>query len=44
MATFLERYQNGEWQQVWAELVALGADVCPSPVYADALVVARELS
>jgi len=42
MPTFLERYQNCEREQVWAELVALGAAVRQQPVYDDALAVARE--
>ncbi|MGZ3680588.1 MAG: hypothetical protein ACXWQR_18935 [Ktedonobacterales bacterium] len=41
-ATFLERYVAGEHEQVWAELVALGAAVRQEPLHADALAVARE--
>lgn len=40
--TFLQRYQNGEYEQVWKELIALG-DVVSSPLYqADAIAVADE--
>jgi hypothetical protein len=42
MATFLERYLAGEYEPVWAELLALGAQVRGALVYADALAVARE--
>jgi hypothetical protein len=42
MSSFLERYARGEHEQVWAELVALGAAVREEPVYADALAVAHE--
>ncbi|GHO49495.1 hypothetical protein [Ktedonospora formicarum] len=40
--TYLERYLNGEYEQVWDELMQLGADVRQEPVYTDALSVARE--
>lgn len=40
--TYLERYQSGEYQQVWADLVAHGAQVHEEPLYADAWAVARE--
>jgi len=42
MATYLERYLAGECEQVWADLMALGAQVRDESVYADALAVARE--
>jgi hypothetical protein len=42
MTSYLERYQNGEYEQVWAELVALGEGVRQEPVYSDAVAVARE--
>lgn len=42
MSSFLERYERGECEQVWDELLALGAGVCEEPLYADALAVARE--
>ncbi len=42
MATFLERYQNGDREAVWDELVALGVNVREEPFYADARAVARE--
>ena len=37
-----ERYQAGEHQQVWRELMALGADVRTQPYAADAVAVAYE--
>jgi hypothetical protein len=40
--TYLERYLAGEYEQVWAELEALGAAVREEPLYSDALAVARE--
>lgn len=39
---FLDRYLAGEHAQVWADLVALGADVRVDPHAADALAVAYE--
>lgn len=42
MSTFLERYERGEHEKVWDELVALGADVYEEPLVADARAVARE--
>ena len=42
MASYLERYQRGEREQVWAELVALGDQARSELVYSDALAVARE--
>ncbi len=42
MSTFLQRYHNGEHEQVWAELQALGGAVRQEPVLTDALAVARE--
>jgi hypothetical protein len=42
MATFLERYTAGEHEQVWDDLLALGARVRDERVSADALSVARE--
>jgi hypothetical protein len=42
MATYLDRYQHGECEQVWVELVALGDQVRAEPLYAEALAVARE--
>ena len=42
MPTFLDRYRSGEREQVWAELIALGAKVREEPLYGDALSVARE--
>jgi hypothetical protein len=42
MPSFLGRCQQGECEQVWAELVALGDQVRAEPLYSDALAVARE--
>lgn len=42
MPTYLERYVAGEYEQVWADLVALGPHVRQQSVYADALAVAQE--
>jgi hypothetical protein len=42
MASYLERYRQGECEQMWAELVALGERVRSEPLYTDALAVARE--
>jgi len=40
--TYIERYTNGEYEQVWDDLLALGAKVRDEQVYPDALAVARE--
>src|SRR5579863_4090048 len=42
MPSFLERYQNGEREQVWAELNALGPRVRDRAYFADATAVAQE--
>lgn len=42
MASYLERYRNGEYEAVWAELTALGDAVRDEDVYADAVAVADE--
>jgi hypothetical protein len=42
MPTFLERYQNGEHEQVWADLTALGSGVRDNLYLADAQAVANE--
>jgi len=42
MPNFQERYRNGEYVQVWDELMALGGQVRQEPFYSDALAVARE--
>lgn len=39
---YLERYQNGEYEQVWKELQDLGASVREEPYYAQAKEVATE--
>jgi len=42
MVTYFERYSRGEHEQVWTELIALGAEVRQEPLYSDAMAVARE--
>lgn len=42
MTSYLERYQLGEFERVWQELGALGAQVQEEPLRSDALAVARE--
>jgi len=42
MTTFLERYQNGDYEHVWAELLARGSSIRNEPLLEDALAVARE--
>ena len=42
MSNFLERYEQGKHEQVWDELVALGAAVREEPLAADARAVAHE--
>ena len=42
MSGFLERYRQGEYQEVWDELDALGAGVRERLVYSEALAVAHE--
>jgi hypothetical protein len=42
MPSYLERYRQGEYEQVWAELLAFGGQVREQPLYADALSVAQE--
>ena len=42
MTSFLERYQQGACEEVWADLLALGEQVYTEPLYTDALAVARE--
>ncbi len=43
MNTYLERYQGGEHETVWSELVLLGSAVHQESVYSDAAAVAREI-
>lgn len=43
MQSYLERYLEGDYASVWAELVALGAGVRNKPVYTDAQGVAQEM-
>jgi hypothetical protein len=42
-ATYLERYHNGERDQVWQELVNHGAAIRTEPLYSEAQAVAREM-
>jgi hypothetical protein len=42
VGTYYDRYQGGEHEAVWADLLALGNKVHEEPVYSDALAVARE--
>ncbi|MBZ9750157.1 hypothetical protein K7W42_04690 [Deinococcus sp. HMF7604] len=42
MATFLERYLAGEYEQVWAELVEMGPEVRHPSILPEAAAVARE--
>ncbi len=42
MTNWLERYQQGKQEQVWADLLALGEQVRTEPFYTDAMAVARE--
>jgi hypothetical protein len=42
MASFLERYGQGEYEQVWAEMIALGGQIREERLYADCIAVARE--
>jgi hypothetical protein len=42
MPSYLERYQNGDCEAVWNELLALGDAVRKEPVYSDAKAVANE--
>lgn len=40
--TFLNRYLNGEYVQVWSELLELGESVRQEPIFSDALAVTQE--
>jgi hypothetical protein len=42
MPSYLERYRQGECEQVWEELLALGGQVREPQLYEDAMSVARE--
>lgn len=42
MTSFLERYQQGECVEVWADLQRLGEQIRQEPLWLDALAVARE--
>jgi hypothetical protein len=42
MPSYLERYRQGECEQVWAELLALGSQIREQPLYADAQSVTHE--
>jgi hypothetical protein len=39
---YLERYRAGECEQVWAELLSLGADTRAEPLYSEAYAIAHE--
>jgi hypothetical protein len=41
--TYVERYLNGEYEQVWEELIQLGDAVRQELLYSDALAVARNM-
>jgi len=41
-ADYLDRYHNGEYTEVWADLVAFGPAIRADPLYTDAAAVARE--
>lgn len=41
MPTYTERYEQGDYEAVWAELVALGAAVRTEPLFSDAKAVAK---
>ncbi len=40
--SYLERYRNGDYQQVWTDLQALGPQVSEGALYEEAMAVARE--
>jgi hypothetical protein len=42
MPGYLKRYRQGECEQVWAELLALGGKIREKPLYGEALAVAHE--
>jgi hypothetical protein len=42
MSSFIDRYEHGECEQLWAELQAPGERVREEPFYSDALAVAHE--
>jgi hypothetical protein len=42
MGIYLERYQSGEYKQVWDDLILFGNDVLKPDIYDDAAAVARE--
>jgi hypothetical protein len=42
MGTYYDRYQSGEHEEVWTDLLALGRAIQNEPLYSDALAVARE--
>lgn len=43
MATYLERYLNGEYEQVCNELLQMGSAVRQEPIFSDAIAVLREI-
>lgn len=40
--SYFSRYQQGEYEEVWAELSALGEQISEEPLHSDAIMVARE--
>src|SRR6266487_6917324 len=42
MGIFLDRYQHGEHEQVWIDLLNYGIHIRKEPLFSDALAVARE--
>src|SRR6516225_4569410 len=42
MPGYLERYRQGEYEAVWAELLAQGGRIRQQPLYDEALAVVRE--
>ncbi|NJP06972.1 MAG: hypothetical protein HC837_15810 [Chloroflexaceae bacterium] len=40
--SYLERYEQGHYEEVWLELTALGPTVRQEPIYSEAVAVARE--
>lgn len=40
--SYFSRYQHGAYEEVWAELLALGEQIWEEPLHSDAMMVARE--
>lgn len=43
MQSYLDRYLEGEYVEVWAELVGLGSAIQDEPIRSDAVAVANEM-